>query len=134
MDTIAILRDYIGRRHRITPAEMIELLTRLGAAGLDLGNGYVSGTVGRRWDEPASVEIASAAWEAACRDITIVCLQSAGLDDGCVRYDQAGSMHPKQRSEIIFARRDAGRGGWDYLRRRCARLLIVDDAAASAAA
>lgn len=128
-DIINMVRERVGRRHRISRREMMEILTALGEAGLDLRNGYVDDTVvydspdGRTGDplDEQDVGRAATAWANLCRDIVVVSI----LTDGHVRYDEPGRMHPAQQAAVSFVScdlRDA-----DYIRRHAARVLLVAD-------
>lgn len=97
--TATIISDTIGRKRIITRAEMETLLLALHEAGLDLSNAYVA-------NSQKSPEIAAVAWAKSVEGITIISasIEGRGLghSDGCVRYDQPGSMHPMQKAEVMF--------------------------------
>ena len=124
--TLDVARRIVGRRLKITQDEMAAILIGLVDAGIvNLCNDYVRHTCGD------DVRAASSAWVTACRSITCISVDSRGLRDGQVRYDEPGSMHPLQHSEIIFAPDgipDANPGSGStlkYLRRHADRVLIV---------
>jgi len=124
--TLDVVRRIVGRRLKITQDEMAAILIGLVDAGIvNLCNDYVRHTCGD------DVRAASSAWVTACRSITCISVDSRGLRDGQVRYDEPGSMHPLQHSEIIFAPDgipDANPGSGStlkYLRRHADRVLIV---------
>lgn len=118
-----IVRRIVGRRSKITKEEMGAILMGL-TEYVNLSNDYVRGTCG---DSLA----ASIAWTQACKDNTCVSVDSRGLRDGQVRYDEPGSMHPLQYSEIMFVSddiRDADPGSGStlaYLRQHADRVLVV---------
>ena len=124
-----IVRRHVGRRHKITPREMRDILYSLEAAGLELANGWSGAQPGQDH---------ATAWVAACRDITVISVLDAAdpmeprlssSNPGSIRYDQPGSMHPMLRATVMFVsprcveRRDT----LDYLRDRADRVLIVRD-------
>ncbi len=124
--TLDVVRRIVGRKSKITKDEMGAILMGLVEARLvNLCNGYVDQTCGD------DIFAASIAWTKACCGITCISVDSRGLRDGQVRYDQPGSMHPMQHSEITFApdgMRDAEPGSGStlaYLRRHADRVLVV---------
>jgi hypothetical protein len=104
---------------------MGEILVTLAKAGINLGNSYVRGTCGD--DLPR----ASSAWVATCRGICCISVDSRGLRDGQVRYDEPGSMHPMQHAQVTFVPADIDAGRTDggstvsYMRRHADRVLLV---------
>jgi hypothetical protein len=124
--TLDIVRRVVGRKSKISKDEMGAILLGLVKARLvNLCNGYLPETCGD------DILAASIAWTRACRGISCVSVDSCGLRDGQVRYDEPGSMHPLQHSEITFApdgMRDAEPGSGStlaYLRRHADRVLVV---------
>ena len=124
--TLDVVRRMVGRKSKITKDEMGAILVGLVETGIvNLCNGYVRDTCGD------DVLAASVAWTKACHDITCISVDSRGLRDGQVRYDQPGSMHPIQHSELTFApdgMPDAEPGSGStvaYLRQHADRVLIV---------
>lgn len=63
-------------------------------------------------------------WVAMVRGITLVSFGAGTLRDGWMRYDQPGSMHPMQHSDVSFVAA-GGVSDYEYLRRHCDRLLII---------
>lgn len=125
MSTIDTVRRLIGRRHKISRDEMRAILEALAADGVSLENGYMPGTTPYHgaWQ-------AAHAWAKACRGITCISVDSRGLRDGQVRYDEPGRMHPMQHAELLFAPESLGRYEYDQigqLRRHAARVLVVRD-------
>lgn len=117
------VREQVGSRHKISPAEMKSILRAIHHEyGMDsLANSYVPRSFDGQSKQPWL------AWMAMLRGCTIISVGD-GLRDGNVRYDQPGSMAPDQHAAIIFVR--AGgvrRETLDYLRQHCERLLIVSD-------
>lgn len=122
--TLDVVRRVVGRKRKITKDEMGAILMGLVEARLvNLCNGYVRHTCGD------DILAASIAWVKACHDIYCISVDSRGLRDGQVRYDQPGSMHPMQHAEITFApegmTEDTPGSTYSYLRDHCDRLLIV---------
>lgn len=124
--TLDIVRRIVGRKSKITKDEMGAILMGLVEARLvNLCNSYVLHTCGD------DILAASVAWTKACRHITCISVDSRGLRDGQVRYDEPGRMHPLQHSELTFApdgMRDAEPGSGStlaYLRRHADRVLVV---------
>src|SRR3990167_8003142 len=119
-DTLDIVRQHVGRRHRITRAEMRAILTSLAESGLDLGNDCVFDASPERWEQ-------------CCACITVVSVLpdgDHGRYHGRIRYDAPGSMAPGQRAALMFVSVDLAedRHGCDpigYLRPKTGRLLIV---------
>lgn len=124
--TLDVVRRIVGRKSKITKDEMGAILMVLVEERLvNLCNGYVRDTCGN------DILAASIAWCKACHGISCISVDSRGLRDGQVRYDQPGSMHPMQHSEITFApdgMRDAEPGSGStlrYLRQHADRVLVV---------
>lgn len=124
--TLDVVRRIVGRKSKISKDEMGAILMGLVEAKLvNLCNRYVHDTCG------VDSLAAAIAWTKACRSTTCVSVDSRGLRDGQVRYDEPGSMHPLQHSEITFAphgMRDAEPGSGStlaYLRRHADRVLVV---------
>ena len=124
--TLDVVRRVVGRKSKITKDEMGAILMGLVEARLvNLCNSYVLHTCGD------DILAASIAWSKACRRITCISVDSHGLRDGQVRYDEPGSMHPLQHSEITFApdgMPDAEPGSGStlaYLRQHADRVLVV---------
>lgn len=106
-DVLRIVREHVGRRHRISRDEMVEILAAIGEAGVPLANGYVPGTMyDTDWHEHSDHRRAARAWEQICRDSTVISV-GADLRDGNVRYDQPGSMHPLQHAATTSTTRSA---------------------------
>jgi hypothetical protein len=134
---LKVVRAVVGRRCRITRADMRLILADLAAAGLvQLGNGWG----GSRPDQ--SYHANAAAWTETCRDLTVVSVLAArqshparvaSSNPGEIRYDQPGSMHPQMRACVMFMPAGQREGTVEFLRRRCRRLLTVTDAAADVA-
>ena len=133
MTAIDTVRRLVGRRHKITAEEMIEILLAL---DLDPALSTITGRgqdgalyVGDRWvADPADEQAAVArAWARMCDGIC--CISVVRMDDSLgVRYDSPGSMHPGQQAEILFA--PAELTGYEYdqigqLRRHARRVLVV---------
>lgn len=117
--TLDIVRQHVGRRSRITRAEMRAILVSLEARGLSLANAYIRDTLGQQ---------APRAWERACHGITCISVDARGsLRDGQVRYDEPGSMHPQQHAELLFVAAAAAerRATLAYLRAHADRVLVV---------
>lgn len=119
-----IVRALVGRRSRITRAEMSAILRALDDAqpGWLASNSYVSPTDGDA-DH-------AAAWVRMCGGITVISVAQGGLRDGWIRHDEPGSMHPGQHAELTFV--SSSRVGDEcdtngYLRRHADRVLIVRD-------
>jgi hypothetical protein len=120
---IEIVRERVGRRNKITSAEMDSILRAIHAEyGKDsLANGYVP----RSFDEVSNRPWL--AWMALLRGITVVSFGQA-LRDGWMRYDQPGSMNPSQHAALSFVREGGvSEGTIPYLREHSDRLLIVAD-------
>lgn len=122
--TLDVARRIVGRKSKITKDEMGAILMGLVEARLvNLCNGYVRDTF--RDD----ILAASIAWVKACHGICCISVDSRGLRDGQVRYDEPGSMHPLQHSEITFAPEGMSEytpgSTYAYLRRHADRVLIV---------
>lgn len=130
LDTV---RATVGRRSKITPAEMETILmsvpnlpqvSTIAGRGQD-GTLYVGGTWVR---ERANETRATAqAWTSACSGITCISVMSGG-DGLSVRYDQPGTMHPLHRAEVIFAPESLERHEYDQigqLRQHAKRVLVV---------
>lgn len=122
--TLDVVRRVVGRKSKISKDEMGAILMGLVEARLvNLCNRYVHDTCGD------DILAASIAWTKACEGIICVSVDSRGLRDGQVRYDQPGSMHPLQHSEITFAPEGMAEhtpgSTYAYLRRHADRLLIV---------
>ena len=137
-EAVNVVRRMIGRRHRITQAEMVALLM---AMPMDLATGStITGRndaghlcVGGQWITTANEEARAVArrWADMCRGIMVVSVLPTSyyvgeeLREGLgVRYDEPGSMDPNLRADVMFVPHtlstDLG-----YLRKRCKRLLIV---------
>lgn len=122
-----VRRTAIGRRHRISRAEMRRLLQVLSDYQMiDLENGWVDAGKG----DGDMTE----AWAQACRGITVISVLSdsdfrSGSNPGSIRYDDPGSMHPMLRPTLMFASAEAceRHETLEYLRDRAKRVLIVDD-------
>lgn len=118
-----IVADKVGMRHKINSAEMESILRAIHREhGKDsLANSYVP----RSFDDVSDKPWLS--WMAMLRGIIVISFGQTQRD-GWMRYDQPGSMHPGQHSQISFVR-DGGVGAdtVTYLRRHCDRLLIVAD-------
>ena len=120
---IEIVREKIGRRHKITSAELESILRAVHReCGRDsLANGYVARSGDSVTERPWL------AWMAILRGITLVSF-GRDLRDGWMRYDQPGSMNPSQHAALTFVRDGGVRSdSIEYLRRHCDRLLIVAD-------
>jgi hypothetical protein len=121
--TKEVIRAYIGRRRRISRAEMKFLLIKLHAAGLDLANDYVPGSRN-------APDIAAAAWANAVNDENVISASMDGwLRDGQVRYDQPGCILPMQRAEVMFISEGMRKDDrWDvghFCRTHARRTLVV---------
>lgn len=117
MAILDVVRAIVGRRSRITRAEMRDILGQLNAVGgLDLANDCAGDTT-------------PAGWERACRGITVISVQSdAPSYHGQIRYDEPGSMAPLQRATLMFVAEALGDYEYDQIgqmRRRADRVLIV---------
>lgn len=110
----------VGRRHRITRAEMAAIIRELGRAGWPIAeNGYLDTTT----------DAAPERWASMVGGCCVVCC-APGLRDGCIRYDEPGSMHPLQRCQLMFVSSALVGAEYDQIgqmRRRCDRLMIVVD-------
>lgn len=143
---VEIVRAIVGRRHRITRAEMREILVRLAGAGLDLRNTHVRDTVpvidwqpGWTIAEHQAAQLAeiaadetwharqAEAWTRVCCGIECVSLSMGGLRDGYVRYDEPGRMRPGQHADLTFA--PSTLGDYDYLHQHADLVLIVEEQA-----
>lgn len=132
-EILAVLDRTVGDRPAITRREMADLLYMLQVEQLvELGNQWG----GSDPDAPASTN--AAAWTKTCRGINVVSVLAdedapgarlASSNPGSIRYDQPGSMHPEMFATLMFCPRGCtdSEGGYDYLRRNCERLLIVED-------
>lgn len=141
-EAINTVRALIGRRHRITQAEMVAILMAL---PMDLPNGstitardpdgrlFVGSKPVARPSEEA--QATAQAWAALCKGITCISVLRTGYYVGDemrvglgVRHDEPGSMHPLQLAEVTFISRELGddSSSYSYLRTRCKRLLIVE--------
>lgn len=133
------VRRHVGRRHRISPAEMTALVQSLvDEAGVDPRNGHYMATLdrsdaaGRRPAELPPAPDAAAAWTRACLQGSVISVMGPGSrdvqGDGQIRFDQPGSMHPMQRANVTFVARSAlWDGTAEYLRARARRVLIVEE-------
>lgn len=133
-----VLRATIGRRHRITRAEMRNLLQMLSDRDLvELDNDWGGGH--RRPDKDHA-----AAWADMCDDINVISVladtdapsaRATSSNPGSIRYDQPGSMHPMMQATLMFAPAglsdSTGEFPGEWLRRRTKRLLVVADDARS---
>lgn len=119
--TIEIIRQRVGKRSRISGAEMSSILQAICQAhGPDsLANSYVPDSFAGEHSKPWLP------WCGMVRGITVVSYSERGLRDGGARYDQPGSMNPMQQAEISFVADGVQQSTLDYLRRHCERLLIV---------
>lgn len=119
MTTIDTVRRMVGRRYRITRAEMAAILARLADDGVHLGNDCMTST----WEDAARV------WANACTGITVISVLARGCTPhGEVRYDQPGSMAPGQRAELAFVSQDVLGDECDtvgYIRQHADRVLLV---------
>lgn len=120
MDVVKTVRSVIGTRRTISRALMAQAMELLAKHGLSLENGYVPDTGGQ-------APKAARQWANACKSSTCICVSADGLRDGWVHYDEPGSMHPMQRSDVIFVPQHAARDSLDYLRQRAKRVVVVTD-------
>lgn len=119
MTTLDVVRQIVGRRSTISKDEMGEILVTLANAGIvELAHEYVP-------DTRSDSYTASVAWTKACRGITCISVDSRGLRDGQVRYDEPGSMHPRQHAELCFVPADVSDNTLQYMRRHADRVLRV---------
>lgn len=141
MNILELAQARFGRRRKITRDEMVALLAEYSRANPGaLGNGYVPDTMPEKtppgcpsdeeWQAildaqpPSYHDRAARAWAKAVGGITVISV-GGGLRDGGTRYDQPGSMHPMQMSDLSFYS-DHGRAETiSYLRQHCRRLLLV---------
>jgi len=139
MDILTTVRRLIGRRHKITRAEMRDLLEALAGEGLCLGNDCMMST----WTwQPAADGMgleadtvspdAARIWANACRDITVISVMASGaIPHGQVRYDEPGRMAPLQHCQLMFVAEELGDHEYDQIgqmRRKAERVLIVSGA------
>lgn len=130
-DTMSIVRSLIGRRSKITRREMADILAALAAQGLTLYSGYVPGT--HKWSTEqqrvVQTEDAHEAWANECVGVRCISVDARGaLCDGDIRYDDPGSMHPMQHTQVTFLPADSITSEHNpvpYMRDHCDRLLIV---------
>lgn len=131
LDTV---RRLVGRRNKVSRQEMADIIEAFGlpAECHTITMRFADGTlcVGDQAvdaeDEGRAIAIA---WANMCRGITtvsVLCLTGGAI----MRYDEPGSMHPRQSAALLFV--PAALGGYDYdqigqLRRRAERVLIVSD-------
>ena len=121
---IDTVRTHVGRRHRITRAEMRAILAALAEAQLvELDNG---------WQQHRQDGDHAAAWTDACRGIIVVSVLApddapaarlASSNPGSIRYDSPGGMHPLLRASVMFAPAGLDAG---YLRSKATRVLLVE--------
>lgn len=126
-------RHLIGRRHKISRAEMAVLLARLHDRQLiELNNGW-GGARRANKAAPTTEELANG-WAACCDGICVisvladsdpVIVRLASSNPGSIRYDEPGSMHPLLRATLMFAPTESRPQTASYLRGRCARLFLV---------
>jgi len=116
MAILDMVRMIVGRRSRITRAEMRAIFTQLEVDGLNLSN-------------DCKGDMTPAGWERACDGITCISvLSTAPSYHGQIRYDEPGQMAPGQRCAVLFA--PAALGEYEYdqigqLRRHADRVLVV---------
>jgi hypothetical protein len=125
---VALVRASVGRQHKITREQMRDLLAELESRGLvELKNGWCQPRAGTSADYAGG-------WADMCRDITVISVLDAtdpieprlrSSNPGEVRYDEPGRMHPLLKASLMFAPESLGE--YEYLRRRCRRLLVVTD-------
>ena len=118
---IEIVRERLGKRHKITSAEAESLLRGIHReCGRDsLANSYLPRSCdaesGRPW----------LAWLSILRGITVISF-GQNLRDGWMRYDQPGFMAPTQHSALTLTREGGvSPSTLQYLRGYCGRLLVV---------
>lgn len=116
---IDIVRSMVGRRWKISQMKMAEILIALEQEGLSLINPYIEKSA-------SPLEgVAAHTWADMCTGFTCISLKSTGLRDGYIRYDQPGSMHPLQYSDLTFVPETAGQNSIDYMRKHASRVLVV---------
>ncbi|MDZ4391173.1 MAG: hypothetical protein U0974_15730 [Gemmatimonadales bacterium] len=145
----AVVRQSVGRRHRISRREAADLLLALAEAGLDLRNDCLPETWDWVWksgsgtalpdQNPVQIERAAAAWADRVRGIQVVSVLAHWCTPhGSVRYDEPGSMAPGQQAAVsLVSASQVGRehDPITYLRRHADRVLVVaDDALLNATA
>jgi hypothetical protein len=117
-NTLDIVRRRVGERDEITRREMSDILTALGAAGLDLRNGFL----------PPALTTPDA-WADRCGGIECISVDAGGgLRDGYIRFDQPGSMHPMQYAQVLFAPAELAGHEYDQIGQMQAhaeRVLVV---------
>jgi hypothetical protein len=134
------VRSVVGRRSRITSAEMAEILATwepdlLPEASTICGRD-ASGRLyaGPRIVESSTDETAATArqWAEMCRGICCVSVFDADTGGSgsppVVRYDEPGAMHPMQYAHAAFVPEDCSGDECDtigYMRRHAARVLVV---------
>ena len=143
MNIIKLAQERFGRRRKITRDEMATILADHSHAhpGV-LANSYMPDTfprdiaalglqasdenVSALWSEQPDAyhRTAALAWAKSCRGLNIISVGET-LRDGAVRYDQPGSMHPLQMSDLSFASDSNRPETLEHLRRHCRRLLLV---------
>lgn len=148
MTTLDTVRRLIGRRHKISRQEMMDILVALDLppeastiCGRDQHGRLIIGT-GRvqDCDFPAADQERSAmarAWANRCTGILCISVLRGSyyvgdaLTDGLtVRYDEPGSMHPMQRADLLFAPAELAHYDYDQigqLRGRANKVLVVRD-------
>jgi hypothetical protein len=118
-----IIRSAVGRRSRITRAEMCDILAAFAGQGVSLANDSL---------RDSDSEYAPMLWANACTDIITVSVMpehgGAPTYHGRIRYDEPGRMHPMHMADVLFA--PATLAGYDYdqigqLRRHARRVLVV---------
>ena len=138
LGVIAVLREIVPNRRKITKQEMVTLLVSLPIhlveastiTGRDAqGRLYVGG----KWAEqsPGAEKLATAeAWADMCKGITCVSVLPTSyyvgdeLREGLgVRHDEPGSMHPHHRAVVMFVPESLA--DKRYVRGKAARVLVV---------
>jgi hypothetical protein len=109
---IEIVRRHVGRRHRISRAEMAAILTEAEGAGADL---YC-------YRERPEEESPADWWVSMCSRNTCV-----SMIDGEARYDEPGSLHPLQMADVTFVPATLRPDSIDYMRQHARRTLLVID-------
>lgn len=126
-----VVRAHVGRRRKITRAEMRDILTDLAGHGLNMNNGWCG--IPQPTNPPAS-DLA-AAWTKMCEGIRVISVLAdtdsprvrySSSNPGSIRYDDPGSMHPMLRATLMFATADLAEQ-MGHLRRKAKRVLVVRD-------